>query len=109
MQKGPHILLMSANTSECKDHSVELLVVLDAVSISTLVEQGIWQALSQISLSLHHCQICLAKSLQSADLIPPMALTYAAVVVLSDCNQMCLLPVLAHRDCKLRRTAFSSK
>ena len=81
---------MSANTSKCKDHSVELLVFLDSASASTLVD-GIWQAVSQISLSLHHCQIYCAKSLQLADLIPPMALTYATVVVLSDCIRMCLL------------------
>lgn len=66
-----------------KDHSVELLIFLDSVSASTLVEPGMWQALIQMSLS-HHSQISLDKLSHSADLIPPMLLTYATVVVLSD-------------------------
>ena len=81
---GPHILFISSNTSECKDHSVELLIFLDSALASTLIEPGMRQALSQITLSRHYSQICLATLLQSVDFITPITFTYATVAALSD-------------------------
>ena len=48
---------MSEKTFKFKDHSVLLLICLDSVSVTTLVEPGMWQSLSHMSHSIHHSQI----------------------------------------------------
>ena len=42
--------MISANTSECKDHSVELLNLLDSLSASTLVRVVLYTQLQSIRL-----------------------------------------------------------
>ena len=81
----------------------------DSWSATTLVTPGMWHELSQIFLLLAHCQICNAMSLQSFDLMPPIALRYDTVVVLSDWILMCLSVKSLHKDCKPNKTAFISK
>ena len=78
---------------------------LDSLSATTLLTPGRWHELIQIFLLLAHCQICNSMSLQSFDLMPPMALMYDTVVVLSDWILMCLSVKLLHKDCRPNKTA----
>lgn len=84
MSNGPHRSCMALKTSWDKDHSVESRRALDSLSASIFSDPGIWVALSQMSRCIHHSHITVAMSLHGIDLIPPMALMYDTVVVLSD-------------------------
>ena len=68
-----------------------------------------WHALSLIFLPQLHCQSCKAISLQTVDLMPPMALIYATVVVLSDVTLICLTLRSLQKDSRPNNTAFISK
>ena len=108
ISNGPHSLCKSEKTSQLKDHSVELLIWLDSVSASTQAEPDMWQTLSQISLSVHHSQIFLAKLSHSADCCP---------LVFNICHCGCIVRLnpyvfsmnMAKHDFNPDKTAFSSK
>ena len=74
---------MSEKTFRFKDHSAQLLICLDSVSVTTLVEPGMWQSLSQMSLSIHHIQIFLLGRFDAPPPHPHRLLTYATVILLS--------------------------
>ena len=108
ISNGPHSLCTSEKTSKLKDYSVELLIWLDSVSASTQAEPDVWQTLSQMSLSVHHSQIFVAKLSHSADCCP---------LVFNICHCGCIVRLnpyvfsmnMAKHDFNPDKTAFSFK